>query len=389
MKWVAPLKKLEDQGYYASHSIQEVILSPQGLSRFGNLSIDQINHWSYKALEYSLRPLLQWDSLMTEEDFQKSLELWKKIDLSHFHGVRVQDAGAVHFCKARYPDKKIHLILENGNHNINSIKAWADFLGEQLERIVLSLELPQKVLIDYIEKLNQMGIESEILGLGKILLFYSPRKLLSPLVSSKQGIIEANASGEETAHKNFPVLENTLGTFMFNPKDYILIDQLEQLKLMGLSCLRLDIDFDQYLEVIRLIDQLDGKYDEKLIEKIKALYPRELFRPFFKSNRTDVLFKKLKNPNVLKHDGPYLGEVVDVIKKRLMGICLHHPTEGLKIGDQVQIKTPEGKIKYIQIKELKDSSQRNISLAKPKSIVFMSHVGGVSVKSRLFIHCDT
>jgi GH24 family phage-related lysozyme (muramidase) len=48
-------------------------------------------------------------------------------------------------------------------------------LGTQLQRIVLSIQLPAETIAAYVRALP---VECEILGLGKILLFYSERNLL-------------------------------------------------------------------------------------------------------------------------------------------------------------------------------------------------------------------
>ncbi|RLA65824.1 MAG: hypothetical protein DRQ89_00290 [Epsilonproteobacteria bacterium] len=381
MKIVTYLNKLEE---LKNGFVSDVILAPKELSRTGELNIYELDCFAKKCWRKGVRPILEWDILMTETCFLKSKSFLKKIDLNNFYAIRVQDAGAVNYILENYPEIHIQLVLETANHNFKSIETWIGLLGKRLERVILSIELPKKILKEYLLRLGAMGVRSEILGLGKVLLFYTPRSLLSPLKGSKEGIIEAKATGEDTPHKNFPVMENIHGTFMYNTKDQFLLEHLSELKEMGLSFLRLDLRFEGGLEILSQIEKIIETGEVKLIENIKKLYPRKTGKGFFKANKTDVLFKKLKNKNLEKGHGHYLGDVIDVRKKKLMGIQFKAPNAELSPGDYLEIRTPEGKIKNIQVKEMLDSTLTPLDKVSSGQVFFMSHVGGVSVRSRIF-----
>ena len=105
-------------------------------------------------------------------------------------------------------------------------------MGDQCERLVLSNELSKEKLLEYAHLLNT---PIEVLVFGRILLFYSPRLLLSPLEKTElenNHSIEAFGTSEESPHSGFPLIENSHGTFMFNVKDLYLLDHLEELKEM-------------------------------------------------------------------------------------------------------------------------------------------------------------
>jgi len=378
------LNKLSDLALYKKYPISDVILGAKELSRTGELTLHDLNSWPNKCWDAGIRPILEWDVLMSENSFNKCAEFLKHVHLNHFFAVRVQDPGAINYILENYTELKIQLVLETGNHNFKSIETWVQLLGKRLERVILSIELPKATLKDYLQKLNAMGVRSEILGLGKVLLFYTPRNLLSPLWSGKEEKIEALATGEDTPHRNFPVMENFHGTFMYNTKDQFLLDHLEELSEMGLSFLRLDLRFDGYLEVLPKIGGLFKHFDSELVQRIKKLYPRKISKGFYKANKTDVLFKKLKNKNIGKGQGLYLGDVIDVRKKKLMGIRFNSTNMELHPGDYLEIRTPEGKVKNIQVKELLDSALSPMEKAISGNIFFMAHVGGVSVRSRIF-----
>jgi len=378
MKIVAYLNEINEA------PVSDVILATKELSRTGDLNLSELNYFCDKCQQNKVRPILEWDILMTENNFQKSIESLKKIDLTKFYAIRVQDPGAINYILENHPEILIQLLLETGNHNFKSIETWISLLGNSLERVILSIELPKETLKDYLRNLNILGVDSEILGLGKVLLFYTPRSLLSPLVEQKAEKIEVLATGEETPHKNFPVVENKHGTFMYNTKNHFLLDHLKELKEMGLTYLRLDLRFEGAQKVLTLIEKLLKTHDQNVLDEIKGLYPAKIGKGFYRANRTDVLFKKLKNENLSKGQGQYLGDVIDVRKKRLMGIQFKSPDMELFPGDFIEIRTPEGKVKSVQVREMLDSSLNSIDSCSLGKIFFMSHVGGVSVRSRIF-----
>ncbi len=358
----------------------EVLLAPREISRNAFLQLDQVNSLAQACLSLSLRPILVWDILMTEGSFQKAIDSLKKIELKSFYAIRVQDPGALNYLVENFPEFKIQMILENGNHNLAAIKNWVFLGGKNLERIILSIELPKEILKNYIFELTNLKINSELMGIGPIALFYSPRSLLNPLLENKKEEVSAQVSSKESPHKGFKVVENSHGTFMYNTRDHFILDEIESLKEMGLTYLRVEIEPSLLDEISSLLDD----FNQEKVELIKGKYPNKLMKGFFLVNKTDVLFSKLKNYRIARLDENYLGEVVDVHKKKMMGIFLKNPKLDLEIFDSIEIKTPEGKTKSLKVLDLKNSSLEKIEKGSSGSIVFVPHLGGVSVRSAIF-----
>lgn len=358
----------------------DILLAPNELSRKALIPLDKINSLAKTCQERTLRPILVWDILMTEANFQKALVALKEIDFKSLYAIRVQDPGALNYLVENYPEIKIQLILENGNHNLEAIKNWVSLSGPNLERIILSIELPKDILKIYINELSKLNISSELMGLGPILLFYSPRSLLNPLLSEKKETVSALVSSAESPHKGFKVVENSHGTFMYNTKDHFILDEIKCLKEMGLNFLRVEADSN----LLGPINSLIEDFNLNVLELIKEKYPNKLMKGFFSVNKTDVLFPKLKNYRIARTDQNYLGEVVDVHKKKLMGIFLKNPQLDLTLNDSIEIKTPEGKSKILKVLDIKNSSLDPIEKGQSGSLVFVPHLGGVSVRSAIF-----
>ena len=273
-------------------SVSEVILTHKRLSRLGKLETEPLLELAEQAHKRGLRVCLQWDLLATENDFRRMLqEVLEQIPLSSFDAIRVQDIGALEWLRQHPTKPKIHWIAETGHHNLLSLKRLVEYVGSTLERIVLSTELPPPILSEYCRELS---VSCELLAVGRILLFYSPRKLLSPVISSPDEMTLATVTSTDQHRHEFPVLEHQHGTLMFHHRDLFLLDRIEDLRTSGLCCLRFDIQhmetqiwLPQLQQVVREGQDSDGK-------QIRSNWPRQTTQGFFRANRTERPIEKLK-----------------------------------------------------------------------------------------------
>lgn len=366
------LSVLKASGY------SEVILGMREFSRFGKLDSKTFGKLAADATVLGLRVVFDWDILMTEDTFKKCVnEIGPYLELAD--ALRVQDPGAFHWA-LHSSEKPIQFIAESGNHNLEGLLGWCEAGQGRLERIILSIELARDTLKEFCEKLP---VPCEILGLGRILLFYSPRSLLSPLTSEKVRVneeIEALGESEESPHKGFPVLENRHGTFMFHIKEFCLIDYAQDLKSLGLSWIRIDQRFHETnfsAEAVKIINR------EAMFENFRSTYPQELMRGFYHVNKSDVLFPKLKNMRLQNRSGDYLGEVLEAEKSSHLAILIKNP-KGLKVGDKFQIVHPKGEIFEGEVHTLRNVNLEEVSEILVDELALLPFVQGVWPKSQLF-----
>ncbi len=367
----------------------ELILGCSELSRYSKTSKDELLTIVNSAVKNNLPITLEWDALNQEEKFQEACAFFDRLPLHDFKAVRLQDPGAVEFVKTKYPWLKIQIILENGNHNFIGLQKWCEYLGEQCERLVLSNELSREMLRDYAALLKT---PLEIQAFGRILLFYSPRLLLSPLekTSMQNSFIEASGSSEESPHSGFPLIENRHGTFMFNVKDLYLLDHLDELSAMGISHARVDLRFDdcckKYLKSI--CDLFTGKISDAEMG-IKKNPVRPLIKGFYNINKTDVLFTKLKNKRTQRQDLNYVGEIVDVERDAQLALLVK--TENLSDITKYDLKliTPEGKEKIVAINWMKSSLGESRMSAQKNDLVLLAYCNGVTVKTQVYLNPKT
>jgi len=380
MKLTTFAQTLNDLSRIKEEGFTEVILSHRDYSRFGKLSTEEYVELTNRARELALRTIFEWDILMTENTFSelasKANDLFANAD-----ALRVQDPGALEWC-LKHTDKPLQFIAENGNHNLEALKGWIDHAQGRMDRIVLSIELPKKTIEEYASKLET---PCELLGLGRILLFYTPRSLLSSLTDDKRAFnqeLTAIGESEESPHKGFPILENRHGTFMFHIKEFCLLEYAQELSDMGLGHLRIDLRWTDF-GLVSPVSSLVKKFETQAFEEFKAAYPQDLMRGFYLVNKTDVLFPKLKNHRLQKREGDYAGEVMEAEKGSHLAIMIKN-TRGIKKSDRLKILHPKGEVFEVGIFNLRNLAMEEVDEVAAGSIALIQFVGGVWVKSQVF-----
>jgi U32 family peptidase len=363
------------------------ILGTKALSRVSNMDWDQTISCAQKFKKNTnAKVYLQWDILMTDSLFTGVCAQlngrWDEL-VQNFDGIRVQDSGALVWLKEKSYPGSVHFICENGNHNLRGLLSWYNFWPEKISRLVLSPEFTATTLKELKE---QIPCEIEVLAAGNILLFYTPRHLVSPLYENDSNLKEEEkleefrvfGTSEESPHKGFPIIENNHGTFMFNTKELFILDEEKQIEDLDELHFRVDYPIEE-LDLIQLELFKERKW-KNFQESRKATQTKG----FFRSNKTDVLFKKLKNHRLQDRGSHYIGDVVDVKKKKHIAILVKGQNLTLKAGDEIKLLSPEGREKVVPLNYLKDADQNVMDCASTGQIFFIPHVGGISVRTMVF-----
>jgi putative protease len=279
-------------------NLSEILLEPIQFTRQGILTERQIHELAKAALEQELNPILVWDILTPETQLNALTQQLIQWDLSLFSAIRVCDPGVAWWVKTHLPNLPIQLIVETGNHNLEALQGWCEIFGDSLNRLILSIELPEDKLVEYCQTLP---VNCELLGVGQILLFYSPRSLLSTHISSEENPqqIQATITSEDSGNRPFPTLETPQGTFMFLDKDQFILDQLDTLEAAGLQMIRLDLRHLNPEEKITV--NLEKICQQALTNPalLRQQWPRITRAPFFKTNRTTSIFSRMKSKSKL------------------------------------------------------------------------------------------
>lgn len=323
-------------------NLQEVLLQPSLLARQGQLSQQQVQCLASIAKEYGLRPVLVWDILMPEQVMSRILEQLIQWDLSNFEAIRVCDPGAAWWLKTHHPDLALQFIMETGNHNLAALRGWCDILSDSLERLILSIELPEQKLIEYCQALS---VGCEVMGVGQILLFYSPRSLLSQHILDSELVqtlpLQTTVSSEDSNNRPFPTLETVHGTFMFLDKDQFILDKLDGLEQAGLDMVCLDLrhlgrDGDVAVDVDQICTQI---LTAPVV--VRKNWPRLTRSPFFNANRTTSIFSRMKSKHKLIKYRQEVG-LAEVLAGESGNYVVFHTLRHFAVAQVEKIIVPTG-----------------------------------------------
>ncbi len=362
-------------------SINEVILEHKTLSRMGRLDTNSLLCLTDAALDEGLSPVLQWDILCTEGNFKNCTRLLDNLPLSKFTAIRVQDIGAAEWMHQKLPEIPIHFIAETGNHNLTGLLRWNEYFGQQLHRFALSSELPKSKLINYCHSIK---VPCEILAAGRILLFYTPRKLLSNYESSKNSFdfIEKTLVPSDQQQRKFSTLENQHGTFMYHHKDLFLLDFIPDLQKINLNVLRLDF---RHMEInqdwIKKIDRLLGSFDKKTVNSLKSKWPTKITRGFFRANRTDLAIGRIKNPHLQDHGVNLVGCIVESVKEKHLIILTR---KSFKSGKSLFGITPEGRECIISTEPIYTTDGKPVGLIESGNLYQLPHTKYVTAETLVY-----
>jgi U32 family peptidase len=390
MELVSYLSCLEDLEKIENDSFKEIIVPVEGFSRLPKFSLKELESLTIELKRKKITPIIEWDVLMTENQFRKRcLEFETYFQDDIFSLVKVVDLGALEFVRAAYPQKKIQLAFPTGGHNYLTLKKIEDRLGDRLHRFILSNEWSQKELEMLCENLKT---PLEVLLFGHLPLLYTPRKLLSALniapEANKPNMIKANAHSEESVHKDFLTIENTIGTQFLHSKYFCWLEMIPALKKMKMHKVRIDLrenmtHLGELMDFIRPI--VDGivPFDKEIIKDFIKQNNYSISRGFFYVNKTDVLFPKLKNYRLQDRGESFVGEVVDVISKRALGVLVK-TKRNIAIGQRLKLATPDGKNKLVTLTQMTNTSGGKVTSASEGDVIYMPFCGGVSVKTFLY-----
>lgn len=218
--------------------VRDVLIEPIQLARLGSLEWPAALRLAEDAQKKSLSPVLVWDILMTQAQFREIASGLMPAEFLHFSAIRVADLGAAHWV-VNNTDRQIELICEAGSHNIDALRAWCDIFKDRLSRLIVSHEIPEN---DLVELCREFPCRIEILGAGRIEMFYSPRPLLSKNFElGADGRKEVTVSSPDSHNRPFPVVETSHGTMMYLHRDRFILDRWKKFIEMGVASLRVDL----------------------------------------------------------------------------------------------------------------------------------------------------
>lgn len=375
---VAYLTAASDLAAWRSAGVRELIIGTKEFSRRGTLPLDAGLALAAEAHAAGFTLSFEWDALMEEPRF---LALVRRLEAlpGIFQSIRVRDAGAARWVR-EHLTLDIHLLLEAGHHNLLALESWRQRLGTRLTRVVVSPELPAKTLAQWAQ---QFPVPLEVLGLGPLLLFHSPRALLSKLATAPAGEEWiAEGASEESPHKGFPLYESAHGTLMFHPKDLSILERWDEIPRAGVAVVRVDHRHETRPEAVRDLVAFLRAPGPETLAPLKANWGRDWMRGYWDVNKSDVLFERLTNAHLQQRD-LWCGEVIE--GKRDAWLAVRGRGPGLTRGSEIEVISPLGKVRPLRLHWLKDDAFQDVEVLADGEVGFVPWSAGSPSKSQLRI----
>lgn len=365
------------QPHAAVPQLAEVLIEHRDLARLGWLDEAQTLGAAQQAHDMGHRAVLVWDTLVDDRELANRAAIVRALGPDKFDAVRVTDPGVARYVRQQWPHWPLQLGLETGNHNRVGILAWAAELAP--ERLILSNELPLDLIRDIRQ---QLQTPIEMLALGRLLIFYTPRKLIDPFSHEHvPATIRQRFITSEEDRKHFPLVENRHGTFMFYEKDLFLLPYLAEMDAAGVDWVRLELKFYQRTHLTApLHAYLAG--DTNALANLKAQLAPRLTRGFFKSNRTDKQFERLKNFHLTPPDSAeHVATVLESRKKHYVALQTHGP---IQCGESLRFVIPEGESLQHTITWLRNAAGDAFPVANSPGLWLINHGRRLSPGTKVF-----
>jgi len=247
MELLAPVGNIDKLKLAIHYGADAVYLASKrfGLRTFaGNFDSEQLE-WAVKFVHDAGKKIyITINIIPHDSDFEGLEDYIKQLDKLGVDAVIVADLGVMQVVKRVAPNLDIHVSTQANVTNSETAKFYAS-LGAK--RIILARELS----LEEIKKLrNELprDVELECFGHGAMCISYSGRCLLSTFMTGRDAnrgaCVQAcrwNYTIRETNKtEEYPIEEDSKGTYILNSHDMCMIDYLDQLRDAGIDSIKVE-----------------------------------------------------------------------------------------------------------------------------------------------------
>ena len=325
-----------------------IILEVEGFSWYGFIPPDCAFRYLEQGATKGKTVFIQLDALLQAHNEAKILAYIDQLATTDAI-LRLQDLGLAYYIKQHHPKLRFVLVLGNQGKNLEAWLQLVRYFGPQLYGLAVSPEIPYLELVDLIAQfVASFSIQRpadlppselaagkdmpvfEMLGAGKIPLFYSPRALLPENQPFLYSSVEKQSSFAGLA------FTNQLGTHLYYERDLFCLETLTDVP----SHLRVRIACNKAQQWQTLLDHFPTV---GWAEKLHQAWGELTTQGFFRVNRTHAQFKLLKNQSLQPQASSaavLVGKVLEYVPASHNLIELEQP---LSLPVELFFITPEHK----------------------------------------------
>lgn len=299
--------------------------------------------------ERNVKVYITVNILAHNNDFIGLIDYLKFLDNAKADGVIVSDLGIAHLVK-EYTNLELHVSTQANVTNIESAKVWVS-LGAK--RLVLARELNINEIKEIKDAVGD-DIDIECFCHGAMCISYSGRCLLSNYFTGRDSnkgacaqpcrwnYVLINKEEESIKNEEFPIEEDSRGTYILNSKDMCLIEHIKELVEAGITSFKIEGRMKSTYYVATVVNTYRRAINDYLSNRDSSFdYINELKKTSNRDFTTGFYFlSDNKTNNVSSRLFQTYDFVALVLEDSKDGYVIVEHRNKFKVGDNLEILSP-------------------------------------------------
>ncbi len=262
-----------------------------GLRTFaGNFDLEILKWAVDYAHERNVKVYVTVNIIPHESDLKDLPGYIKYLNEIGVDAVICADLGVISMVRRITPDLAVHVSTQANITNSESAMVYVN-LG--VKRLILAREMTMEEIVELRSKIPA-DIELEAFCHGAMCISYSGRCLLSNFFTGRDAnrgaCVQACRWGyairEISKEQEYPIEEDSHGTYILNSKDMCMIDHLDKLEKAGISSIKIEGRMKTEYYVANIVNAYREALDYLKTHKEYNL-PQEIRNEVFKSSHRD------------------------------------------------------------------------------------------------------
>ncbi len=349
-----------------------------GLRTFaGNFDLESLAWAVNYAHERNVKVYVTVNIIPHESDLADLPEYIKYLDSIDVDAVICADLGVISMVRRIAPNLAVHVSTQA---NITNSESAMVYVNMGVKRLILAREMTMEEIACLRAKIPA-DIELEAFCHGAMCISYSGRCLLSNFFTGRdanrgacvQSCRWGYAIREVSRQQEYPVEEDSHGTYILNSKDMCMIDYLDKLRDAGVTSIKIEgrMKTEYYVANIvnayrMALDYLYTHKDFKLPEEIK----NEVFKCSHRDYSEGFYFgnpKQTLETSTPQTDYEFVAIVVENSKNGMAKVEMRNR---FKVGEQLELLSKQKNNAIITIEQILDDKGQSLPECKiPKQIV--------------------
>lgn len=265
-----------------------------GLRTFaGNFNLEELKEAVEYAHEKNVKVYVTVNIIPHESDLKDLPEYIKYLNEIHVDAVICADLGVISIVKRVAPNLAIHVSTQA---NITNSESAMVYVGLGVKRLILAREMT----LEEIKELRNVvpkDVELEAFCHGAMCISYSGRCLLSNFFTGRDAnrgaCVQAcrweYAIREVSKAQEYPIEEDSHGTYILNSKDLCMIEHLDKLRDAGISSIKIEGRMKTEYYVANVVNAYRKALDYLNLHS-EYILPEEIKNEVFKSSHRDYSY---------------------------------------------------------------------------------------------------